>query len=135
MPATIFTAHSSSVLVDGQPIDGVQAIDFRFARQQGDVFALGSTERLTMYYGASRVDGRITVASANATLDGLVTSGAAFQIVGNLAHTDQSRTLAFDDCRMSKKEFSLNTGGHAETTYMFTATRVREEDGGAAPAA
>ncbi|MEX2262648.1 MAG: hypothetical protein WD696_11895 [Bryobacteraceae bacterium] len=135
MPATIFTAHSSSVLVDGQPVDGVQTIDFRVARQQGDVFALGSTERLTMYYGATRVDGRITVASANATLDGLVNSGASFQIIGNLAHTDQSRTLAFDDCRMAKKEFALTSGGHAETIYMFTATRLREEDAGAAPAA
>jgi hypothetical protein len=133
--ATVFTAHSSSVLVDGQPIDGVQAIDFRIVRQQGDVFALGSSERLTTYYGATRVDGRIIVASANPTLDGLVTSGNAFQVVGNLAHADLSRTLAFDDCRMAKKEFTLSSGGHAETTYMFTATRVREEDAGAAPAA
>jgi hypothetical protein len=133
--ATIFTAHSSSVLVDGQAIEGVQAVDFRIVRQQGDIFALGSSERLTSYYGATRVDGRITVASTNATLDGLVNSGNAFQIVGNLAHADRSRTLAFDDCRMSKKEFSLSTGGHAETTYLFTATRAREEDAGGAPAA
>ena len=128
MAATIYTAHSSTVLVDGQPIDGVQAIDFRVVRQQGDVFALGSSERLTSYYGATRVDGRVIVASANATLDGLVTSGNSFQIVGNLAHADTTRTVAFDDCRMMKKEFALNSGGHAETTYLFSATRVREED-------
>jgi hypothetical protein len=129
--ATIFTANSSSILVDGQAVDGVQAVDYRGVRQQGDVFAIGSSERMTSYYGATRVDGRITVASADATLDALVNSGNAFQVVGNLAHADTGRTVAFDDCRMAKKEFALSLGGHAETVYLFTATRVREEDAAA----
>jgi hypothetical protein len=126
--AVIFTAHSSSILVDGQPVEAVQGIDYRVVRKQGDVFALGSSERLTSYYGETRVDGRIIVASANAALDGLVTSGNAFQVVGNLAHGGASRTVAFDDCRMARKEFNLTSGGHGETVYLFTATRVRESD-------
>jgi hypothetical protein len=129
--ATIFTAHSSSVMVDGKAVEGVQAIDYRVVRQQGDVFALGSSERMTSYYGATRVDGRITVASANPALDTLVNSGDAFQVVGNLVHGDTSRTVAFDDCRMAKKEFALPSGSHGETVYLFTATRVREEDAAA----
>jgi hypothetical protein len=126
--AVIFAAHSSSVLIDGQPVEGVQGIDYRVARQQGHVFALGSSERLTTYYGETRVDGRIVVASTNAALDALVTSGAAFQVVGNLVHAGASRTVAFDECQMSRKEFNITSGGHGETVYLFTATRVRETD-------
>jgi hypothetical protein len=126
--AVIFAAHSSSVLIDGQPVEGVQGIDYRVARQQGHVFALGSSERLTTYYGETRVDGRIVVASTNAALDALITSGAAFQVVGNLAHGGVSRTVAFDECQMSRKEFNITSGGHGETVYLFTATRVRETD-------
>ena len=128
MPPVIYTAHSSSVLVDGQPVDGVQGIDYRVVRHQGQVYALGSSERLTSYYGETHVDGRITVASTNAALDGLVTSGAAFQVVGNLAHAGASRSVAFDDCFMARKEFNITSGGHGETVYLFTATRVRESD-------
>lgn len=133
--ATIFTANSSSILVDGKPVDGVQSIDYRIVRQQGDVFALGTNERMTSYYGATRVDGRIIVASANPALDGLVNSGNPFQVVGKLVHSDANRTVAFDECRMTRKEFSIASGGHGETTYLFTATRVREEDASATPAA
>jgi hypothetical protein len=124
----VFAAHSSSVLIDGQPIEGVQGIDYRVVRQQGHVFALGSSERLTTYYGETHVDGRVTVASTSAALDTLVTSGDAFQIVGNLAHGGATRTISFDDCRMARKEFNLLSGGHGETVYLFTATRVRESD-------
>lgn len=126
--AVIFAAHNTTVTVDGQPVDGVQSIDYRVVREQGQVYALGSSERLTTYYGEMRVDGRITVASANAALDGLITSGAAFQLVGNLAHAGASRTVAFDECQMARKEFNLSSGGHGESAYLFTATRVRESD-------
>lgn len=127
--ATVFTANSSSVMVDGTPVEGVRAVDYRVQRQQGDVYALGSDERLTAYYGAMHVEGRIMVASASAELDALATTGDMFQVVANLAHGDTSRSVAFDDCYMSRKEFTMNSGGHGETVYLFTATRVREEDG------
>lgn len=133
--AVVFTAHSSSVLVDGQAVEGVQGVDYRVVRQQGQVYALGSSERLTAYYGETHVDGRITVASTNAALDALVTSGNAFQVVGNLMHAGASRTVSFDECRMARKEFNLTSGGHGETVYLFTATRVRESDESPAPAA
>ncbi len=128
MAATIFTANSSTITVDGEPVDGVLGIDYRLERQQGDVFALGSAERLTAYYGATRVAGRLRVASVNPGLDALTTSGNAFQVVANLAHGETTRSVAFDDCFMTDKDFALGSGGHGETVYAFTATRVREED-------
>lgn len=132
--ATIFTANRSSLTVNGQAIEGTQAIDYRQVRQQGDVYALGSAERLTAYYGATQVEGRIQVASTSPALDALATSGAAFQVVASLAHGEAGRSVAFDDCYVTRKEFNLGRGGHGETVYTFTATRVREEDSGGAPA-
>ncbi len=129
--ATIFTANSSSVLVDGNPVEGVQTVDYRLQRQQGDVYALGSDERLTAYYGATSVEGRVQVASASPALDALATSGAAFQVVASLAHGQSLRSVAFDDCFMKNKEFAMGSGGHGETVYVFSATRVREEAGSA----
>jgi hypothetical protein len=128
--ATIFTANSSSLMVDGNPVEGVQSIDYRVVRQHGDVFALGSSERLTAYYGATRVQGRIQVASTSAALDTLANSGAMFQVVATLAHGESSRSVSFDDCFMTDKEFAISSGGHGETVYAFSATRVREEDSG-----
>ncbi len=128
----IFTANSSSVLVNGAVIEGVQGIDYRYVRQQSNVYAIGSNERLTVYYGPSHVEGRIQVISASPDLDRLAASGAAFQVVANLAHGDVTRSLALDDCFMTGKDFAMNSGGHGETVYTFTATRVREDDGGAA---
>ncbi len=128
MAATIFSANSSKIQVDGNAVDGVQALDYRVLRQQGEVFALGSSARMTSYYGATRVEGRMTVASASAALDALVESGAAFQVVATLAHETTNRTVSFDDCRMTKKEFALPSGGHGETVYQFTATVIRQKD-------
>ena len=130
--ATIFTANSSSIMVDGNPVEGVQSIDYRVVRQQGDVFALGSAERLTVYYGATRVQGRIHIASANAALDALASSGDMFQVVSSLAHGQALRSVSFDDCFITNKEFSIQSGSHGETIYSFSATRVREEDSTAA---
>jgi len=132
---TIFTANSSSITLNGQPVDGVQAIDYRLVRQQSSVYALGSPERVTTYYGATSVEGRIVVASATPALDALAGSGEAFQVVASLIHGQTSRSVAFDECQFSRKEFTLGSGGHAETTYFFSATRVREEESGGAGAA
>jgi hypothetical protein len=92
-----------------------------------DVHALGSHERVTVYYGASSVQARLRVASADTHLDELTTSGALFQVVASLRHGEAARSVAFDDCVITGKEFAMATGGHGETVYEFTATRVREE--------
>jgi len=126
--ASVFAANSSGILVDNEPVEGVRGIHYQLERDQGDVHALGSGERISVYYGASRVRGQIRVASVSDTLDGLAASGAAFQVVANLAHGQAARSVSFDECHISGKEFGLDSGGHGEAVYLFTATRVREED-------
>jgi len=133
--ARIFSANSSSVLVDNENVEGLRSIEYKLLRERNDVFAVGSEERVAVYYGARRVVGRLVVASASAKLDGLAASSAAFQVVANLRHGDASRSVAFDDCHLESKEFSMGTGGHGEMIYSFSATRIREEDGAAGGAA
>lgn len=125
---SVFSANSSSVTVNGEAVPGVQTIDYREIRDQGEVFALGSAERIAVHYGAMRVEGRVTIASANTAMDGLSTSGDAFQLVAQLRHGDAERSVAFDDCHMVTKEFSMSTGGSGRSVYHFTAVRMREED-------
>jgi hypothetical protein len=127
MPS-VFTANSSGILVNNENVEGVRGIQYQLEREQGEVHALGSPERIAVYYGASRVQGTIRVASVSNTLDGLATSGEAFQVVANLTHGQAARSVSFDECHIAGKEFAMTAGGHAEAVYSFTATRVREED-------
>jgi hypothetical protein len=127
MPS-VFTANSSGILVNNESVEGVRGITYQLERDQGDVHALGSPERITVYYGASRVRGKIRVASVNETLDGLSASGEVFQVVANLSHAQSARSVSFDECYMDSKDIVMTAGGHAEAVYSFTATRVREED-------
>lgn len=128
----LYDANRSRVMVNGEPIAGVRTIEFRQERAQGQVYALGSEERVGVYHGALQVLGRIQVASASAGLDQLAQAPEAFQMVATLSGAENARKVMFDQCFIHDKSLSMATGGHAETVYHFTATRMREEDGAAA---
>ena len=127
MPS-VFTANSSGVLINNETVEGVRSINYTLEREQGDQYALGSAERIAVYYGANRVRGEISVSSVNNTLDELAASGEAFQVVANLTHGQSARSVSFDECHIDGKAFAMATAGHGEARYTFTATRVREED-------
>lgn len=126
--AMVFAANQSEVRVGNELIEGVRGVEFRAVRQQSEVSALGTDERIAVYYGPKSVEGRIVVASASPVLDRLLDTPEAFQLVANLAHGERRRSVAFDECWLRSKAFELGSGGHAETAYAFSATRVREED-------
>ena len=123
----VYTAFRSEAKVNGETIEGLQAIEYREETARSDVGAIGTDERVAVYFGMRVVSGRLRVASANPTLDGLVASREPFAIAALLRHGESSRTVAFDDCVMDEKSFALSTGGHGETVYGFSATRMREE--------
>jgi hypothetical protein len=131
MAATIFTANSSGILVNNEPVEGVRSVDYHLVREVGNVHALGGTERIAIYQGPSRVEGQVRVASANAKLDGFASSGEVFQIVANLKQGQASRSISFDECYIVGKDFNMEAGRHGESVYSFSATRVREEDSAA----
>lgn len=125
--ALIVTAQHSEVKINDETVEGLQAIDYTVVKNRSHVGAIGTDERIAVYFGMKSVVGRLRVASANATLDGLLGSNAEFSVSVTLAHGETARTVAFDSCFMEDKAFSLAAAGHGETIYSFTATRVREE--------
>jgi len=124
----VFSARDSEVRVGNDLIAGVRAIEYRSTRDRREVTAIGSDERIAVYYGARSVTGRLRVASTATVLDGLLTTPAEFQVVATLRHGGDQRTVAFDECWLESKQVELADGGHSETVYQFSATRVREED-------
>jgi len=127
---TVFSANRSSILVDGEAVEGLQSIAFRVVTEREDIRAIGSNERVDVIFGLRTVQGELVIRSASIKLDGLLQNRAKFQLVTSLKRTegtDDTRTLSFDDCFVEGKSFRLDAHGSAATTYAFTATRVREE--------
>jgi hypothetical protein len=123
----VYTAYESEVKVNEETIEGLQAIDYKVVNGRQHLGAVGTTERIAVYFGLKYVMGTLRVASANKTLDGLIQSNAEFSITATLKHRDQTRRVSFDSCYMEDKSFSMDAQKHGETIYSFTATRVREE--------
>ncbi len=129
--ATVFSANRSDVLIDGEAIEGLQSLAFRLVTEREDVRAIGSAERVAVSFGLRTVQGEISVRSANFKLDAHLDKQSKFQLVSNLKKDDSAdaakRTMSFDDCYVENKDFSVGAGGTAITTYVFSATRIREE--------
>jgi hypothetical protein len=129
--ATVFAASRSTVLVDGEQIEGLQSLTFRVVTEQEDVGGVGSSERVAVIFGLRTVQGELAVRSANVKLDENLQQLRKFQLVANLRQTDAQdspkRTLSFDDCYTTDKSFNAGAGGSVLTSYRFTATRLREE--------
>lgn len=127
----VLTATRSSVLLDGESIEGLQAITYQEIKHQEDIPAIGTDERIDVSFGLKVVQGTLTVKSTNPTLNEHLANNTAFQIVANLKKelgmTQAVQTVTFDDCYLEDKDFGLDANGVAVTTYAFTATRVREE--------
>jgi hypothetical protein len=125
---TIFAANESTVLLDGEAIEGVRSIDYRFQQVRENLYALGSAERIGGISGPQLVEGRLRVASTNPKLNGIA-GDKQFQITARLMHGETKMSVTFDECYLQEKSFALGVGGHGEAIYSFSATRVREELG------
>ncbi|QPJ61308.1 MAG: hypothetical protein G3M70_05145 [Candidatus Nitronauta litoralis] len=126
--ATLFAANESTVMVDGEAVEGVQSIEYRQQAVRRNLYAVGGAERIGVISGPQAVEGRIRVASTTSTLDGRI-GNETFQISSQLRHGDTTMTVSFDDCLLTAKTFEMSVGNHGEAVYSFTATRVREERG------
>jgi len=123
---TIVAANESQVLLDGQPVEGVRAIEYRHQQARSNIYALGSAERIGIVAGPQVVEGTLRVASTNGTLNALAID-QSFQLTAQLKHGASTVTVTFDECFLAEKGFGLAVGEFGEATYRFTATRVREE--------
>lgn len=123
--ATIFAANESTVQIDGEPVDGVRSIDYRFGQIRQNVYALGSAERVAMISGAQSVEAVLRVASTSKKLNEI--GDTQFQLIAQLKHGETKMTVTFDECYLQSKSFQMGVGEHGEATYGFVAARVREE--------
>lgn len=123
----IYTAFASEVKVNEETIEGLQSIDYNVVKNRQHVGAIGTDERIAVYFGLKVVTGKLRVASASVKLDELLQSNEEFSISATLKHRDTTRTVSFDACYMEDKTFGMSALAHGETVYTFTATRVREE--------
>lgn len=128
---TVLSANHSSLLVDGDPVEGVQSIAFRVVTEREDIRAIGADERVDVSFGLRTVQGEVIVRSTALVLDDKLATRSGFNMVAALKKgpgaDDAQRSFAFDDCYIESKSLGMSAGGTAETTYVFTATRVREE--------
>jgi hypothetical protein len=123
----IFTAFASEVKINQETVEGLQSIEYNVVKNRQQVGAIGTDERIAVYFGIKNVAGRLRVASINPTLDGFLQTNTAFSVSATLRNGDATRKVSFDDCYLEDKSFALGAEGHGETIYEFTATRVREE--------
>jgi len=123
----LYTAFASEAKVNEETLEGLQAIDYRQIKSRRDVGAIGTDERIGVYFGLKVVAGNLRIASASPTLDQLLQENTAFSLSVTLRHGETTRNVTFDDVVLDQKQFVLGTESHGETTYTFTATRVREE--------
>src|SRR3954454_19555524 len=126
-----FSSNESSIMVDGETVEGMQSLAFRTVAQREDVRAVGTSERVAVVFGLRLVQGELAVRSASYKLDGLLRDQTRFHLVASLKQDNSAnspkRTLSFDECYVEEKEFAMGAGGSVTTTYVFTATRLREE--------
>lgn len=124
----VFTAFASEVKVNEETLEGLQSIEYSMVKNRQHIGAIGTDERIAVYFGIKLVNGKLRVASINKTLDGFLQANTEFSISATLKQGEAARKVTFDSCFLEDKAFSMISDGHGETVYSFTATRVREED-------
>ncbi|SRR6266498_2235213 len=123
----IYTAFASEVKVNEETIEGLQSIEYNVVKNRQNVGAIGTDERIAVYFGLKIVTGKLRVASANVKLDDLLSKNEEFSISATLKHKDTTRKIAFHTCYVEDKTFVMSALAHGETVYDFTATSVTEE--------
>lgn len=123
---TIYAANESAVLVAGQPVEGVRALEYAKEQARESLYAMGSAERIGVTSGAAIVRGRLRVLSTSPALDA-IPPDASFQITAQLKHGQSALHVDFQECYLEGKTMEMSVGGQAEAVYTFTATRVAEE--------
>lgn len=124
-------ANVSSVKVDGEVVPGAQSLSIRWERERRNIYELGSELRRGVDFGSLHIVGSIAVQTHFPKLDDLMLAEPdqvkAFQLLVELKKGGTAvRTLAFDHCYLERKEFAIDRNGVGMTTYIFTATKMRE---------
>lgn len=124
--AQIYAANESAVLINGEPVLGVQSLEYRRVRERSNVYAVGGAERVGVITGRESVEVRLSVASTAQLLDEAGWADEPFDMVAQLRSGETETTVAFNECLIVEKNFAMPVAGRGETVYDITATRVQE---------
>jgi hypothetical protein len=130
MAMLIASAAKSSVTIEGEPVEGVQSIDFSVKRRQADIEAIGSGERIGVESGQVVVTGSIRISSMNKLLDDrlyALTPESFNMVITLVKGAEQIRQITFNECYLDDKSFEMSANGVGLTVYNFTSTTVLEE--------
>jgi hypothetical protein len=130
MAMLIASAAKSSVTIEGEPVEGVQSIDFSVKRRQADIEAIGSGERIGVESGQVVVNGSIRISSMNKLLDDrlyALTPESFNMVITLVKGAEQIRQITFNECYLDDKSFEMSANGVGLTVYNFTSTTVLEE--------
>jgi len=129
----VYSGRISNIKCEGEVIPGAQSIDFKIIKNRRNVNAIGIHERLGIDYGEMYVTGTVRVQSAYLKFDQLYGQEKSFQLVLELkkggAFEEALGTIAFDECVIESKNFSIDVNGTGISEYGFTATRIRQKMG------
>lgn len=128
----ILSANRTNVLVDGEPVEGLQEIGYRSQTPYTDVAAIGNRDRVGVVFGTTSVTGTLRIRSLSDRLDGLLASQAPFQIFVSVSGAEDEvlHELSFNDCYLHGKHHVMGAGNVAETVYEFSATTTGGDSGG-----
>lgn len=124
----VFTAFASEVKVEEETLEGLQSIEYSAVKNRQHIGAIGTDERIAVYFGLKLVSGKLRVASISKTLDDFLQANTEFTLSATLKQGEAIRTVTFHSCFLEDKAFSMHADGHGESVYSFTATRVIEKD-------
>src|SRR6266545_4531219 len=110
----IYTALASEVKVNEETIEGLQSIEYQQVKNRQQIGAIGTDERIAVFFGLKVVTGKLRVASSNATLDKFLQENTEFSISATLRHGDTKRQVSFDTCFLDDKSFALGAQGFGE---------------------
>src|SRR5262245_55561002 len=105
--AQVFTALASEVKVNDETLEGLQSIEYSLTKNRQHVGAIGTDERIAVYFGMKVVSGKLRVATISKTLDGFLQANTEFSISATLKRGDASTKLSFDSCFLEDKAFAM----------------------------
>lgn len=126
------SANVSSIKVDGEVVTGAQSLSIKFERERRNIYEVGAEFRKGVDFGQLFITGALQVRTTFAKLDALLllepSQIKSFQLLVEIKKGPaQTKLITLDQCYLETKQFEINASGVGLSTYIFTATRMREQ--------
>ncbi len=126
------SANVSSIKIDGEAVSGAQSLSIKFERERRNIYEVGAEFRKGVDFGQLFITGALQVRTTFAKLDELLllepSQIKSFQLLVEIKKGPaQTKLITLDQCYLERKDFNIDANGVGLSTYVFTATRMREQ--------